>query len=1151
MRAPLTVVLVFFATLPAAAQIVGDQWVPIGPAPIAGFFNSSATGRATAIAVNPKNADQVWVGAAAGGVWYSLNGGKNWTPESDFEDSLAIGAIALDDCSALGCPSIFVGTGENAVRRDTYYGAGLLVGGVTGLQDVSVAWTQRTGTSGVVDFRFASIVDIVLDPTTAGAAKRIWVALSSGVTSSSSGSTVTAPAPTGGYGIYRSNNRGTTWSKVAVPGSGTTQPTDLEIDPGNASTLFAGFMARGLFRTKDKGTTWCPLNKGVVQSVPAGCPAPMLPHVWSEPFDHVEIAIAPSNPQIVYASFGVCADRLIQDCVPSVWRSTNGGNTWTKRTTAVPENQPGFGIDASVYSRYTHALTVDPTNPNRVFLGGLKLWRTDDITAGATATWVESESLGAPEAFGAIIHPDHREIVFAPSKPARVYDTSDGGFHLSNSGGKTWAVGSDDLQITGFHGIATSPKTLTIIGTSQDNAGAQWEGTKEWDHLPCCGDGGSSFLDWDDPLTMYAGSNWGTVKRSTNGGDTWYDITGDWLDTVTPRLFYAPIVQAPSPVSGNHAIYFGTNQLWKNTRKHTDPADLVAIEWVAISPTLATGSFPEIVTADNDQMQAAKPNGGVNVITAIGVAKSNPDRVYIGYYGGEIFRSNGAPCYQASCWLATDPAPPNAPVTRIAVYPTNPDIAYATFSGFGNYPRVWKTIDAGKTWKPHATGLPNNIPANTIAIEHNFPVRVYVGMDSGPNGVSLFRTTDGGASWQPFGKGLPNAPIYDISIDHARDRIVAGTHGRGAFMISKPYIVVSEEVGPLPAMPVSGSGFAANQACTVTVVKADGTPCASGSVDATGGTIRTDAMGRLETVKEGYWSAKEVVWACLNGKCLGDPAGKCETVSRVAVSCGKDTATGTVTGRPSLDAPPSTWLELETGAPSTSPQSSGTLHFTATMRRGAGTESLCTVSVPYTAGQAPVDVLARIEAAVNASSACSAQRVRAVLDRGEPGPGEDEFGRPPRVYLEAPGVAGSELATAIRLQPAPNARSCVFLGGLGTPALGQLHAAKIDLLTAPEGAAGGGTVTLTERTPIGTCRVEIPTIAGQSGPQLATALAAAIQAPGIPGPHPGCPANKNARDITNRDGSLLSVYAKSLRLCSSDAKVGVDMRPNDDRVGQE
>src|SRR6185436_15665289 len=175
-------------------------------------------------------------------------------------------------------------------------------------------------------------------------------------------------------------------------GSGTARPTDLELHPDKPAVLFAGFLGKGLFRSVDKGANWCPLNQGVVQFPPAGCPVPVLPHVTTAPFDHVEVAIAPSNPQIVYASFGVCNDRLIQNCVPSVWRSSNGGNTWTKRTTANPADS-GFGNIASTYSRYTHALTVDPDNPNRVFLGGVKLWRSEDITAGASATWVKTDDL--------------------------------------------------------------------------------------------------------------------------------------------------------------------------------------------------------------------------------------------------------------------------------------------------------------------------------------------------------------------------------------------------------------------------------------------------------------------------------------------------------------------------------------------------------------------------------------------------------------------------------------------------------------------------------------------------------------------------------------------------------------------------------------
>ena len=63
-------------------------------------------------------------------MWHSTDGGATWAPKSDDQPSLAIGSLALAGCGANGCLSIYAGTGENAIRRDTYYGKGLLVGSV-------------------------------------------------------------------------------------------------------------------------------------------------------------------------------------------------------------------------------------------------------------------------------------------------------------------------------------------------------------------------------------------------------------------------------------------------------------------------------------------------------------------------------------------------------------------------------------------------------------------------------------------------------------------------------------------------------------------------------------------------------------------------------------------------------------------------------------------------------------------------------------------------------------------------------------------------------------------------------------------------------------------------------------------------------------
>ena len=1143
--------------VPLSASIEGSTWLPIGPAPIDGFFAGGATGRATAIAVNPTNANEVWLGTATGGVWHSLDSGANWEPETDLEDSLSIGALALDGCDASGCAVIYAGTGENAIRRDTYYGAGLLIGQSSGGEIPIFGWTQRTGTP--FDFRQGSLNDVVLDPTTSGATKRIFVTLSSGVTLGAPESTVTAPAPASGFGIFRSDDNGANWAQVSVSGSNGAKPTDLKMHPTDHLTLFAGFTSRGVFRSTDGGTSWCPLNAGI--ALPPGCPAQGLPNVGTTTFDHVEIAIAPSNPQVVYATFGMCADRLLQNCQPSIFRSADGGATWAAKLVGNPNDGGGFQAG---YSRYTHALTVDPTNPDVLFLGGIALWRSSN---GGTS-FVASDANLAPGPGSPVIHSDHHEVVFHPTSTSRAYSTGDGGFATSTDGGLHWTPRNDDLQITGFQSIASSPLTTSVIGASQDNSAQLFSGSRRWKHMPCCGDGGYSFLDFDNALRMYAGTNFGALTRSDDGGNFWININSG-IPSTDPRLFYAPFVQAPG---GTHSLFFGTNRLFRSTNDGGT--------WTDVSPVLAVGTSGEIVTANSTAAHVAAGTGQ-NVITAIGVAPSDSDQIYVGYYLGQVFRSNGPPCNTLACWTNISTGLPAAPVSRIAVHPTQAGTAYVTFSGFGNFPRVWKTTNSGTTWSAVSTGLPDGIPAITVSIEPSVPERVYVGLDSGPDGASLFRSTNGGGSWSAFSTGLPNVPVDEISIDETHGRMYAGTHGRGAFVLGKPFISNFEGCigGSVWDIPVYGHNFLPNQpSCTLSVLQSNGSICATGTVDVMGGTIRTSAAGELETSRLNMWNGKQVAWACFNGDCVGgtpieqcnddaDGDGDRDPLSTVVVACGPEIAIATVTGCPPLDNPPSSFVELgvsglpgllaegaggfaavelpaDRGLGANLNREGGVLHLVASVQRAVGTVSLCSIAVPYQLGESDEEVLARARDAVNASPTCATNGVQALLDPGNPGSSEDQFPRRPRLLLRAPGISGSQLITALHTDPGKTVGSCVRIDGVGVPVLNQIQVLKVTFTTPPEGAAGGG-LTLVEQTPLGACSLEIPTNLGESGAQIAGAVDAAVHAPGIPGPHPGCPSDRNARDITTRMGFLLAVESSSIELCIRDPKVGFDIRTKD------
>jgi hypothetical protein len=82
------------------------------------------SGRVTTIATTPQRPDQIWVGAADGGVWKSSDAGAHWKPMFDHQGTLAIGSIAVDPTDA---DRVYVGTGEANTNADAYYGLGMYV----------------------------------------------------------------------------------------------------------------------------------------------------------------------------------------------------------------------------------------------------------------------------------------------------------------------------------------------------------------------------------------------------------------------------------------------------------------------------------------------------------------------------------------------------------------------------------------------------------------------------------------------------------------------------------------------------------------------------------------------------------------------------------------------------------------------------------------------------------------------------------------------------------------------------------------------------------------------------------------------------------------------------------------------------------------
>ncbi len=416
----------------------GDVWFPIGPAPIDQTVTSDplsilphvpSAGRATVIAVNPQNSADVWLGTAGGGVWHSTSAGQalkdangklaadpGWTPMTDNQPSLAIGSITLASCTALRCNLILIGTGEASIRRQTYYGAGLIVG----------TWVNPTETTGghydfapfaTEHFRFGSIQDLRYVPDD----NSVYVAVASGVTGSPSGDTKIAPEPLGQYGLHHcllsgtndpstpQDERCTRILDMPTPDGEAGLPSDMEFA---SQRFYVGVYDRGILRSDPNSDAhFCYLNPGIAQhasctsdprpgSPPAG--SDPLPDPTTQPFDHVEIGVGKTatdpDTQVLYAAFGTCkGNRTLVDCDPAVFRSGDSGISWKKlppmpTIPAMPTPMDPLRIDfGAAYSRYTHVLVTHPENDDILFYGGVAaiIESTDrgmtfsDLSAGA------------------------------------------------------------------------------------------------------------------------------------------------------------------------------------------------------------------------------------------------------------------------------------------------------------------------------------------------------------------------------------------------------------------------------------------------------------------------------------------------------------------------------------------------------------------------------------------------------------------------------------------------------------------------------------------------------------------------------------------------------------------------------------------------
>jgi photosystem II stability/assembly factor-like uncharacterized protein len=506
--------------------------------------------------------------------------------------------------------------------------------------------------------------------------------------------------------------------------SDSTAAIDVAINPANPNIIFAamwerirrpqfrkvGGLSTGIWRSTDGGDSWTRLTSG-------------LP-LQSQTNGRIGLAIAPSNPNTVYASYCDNPGYLM-----GFWRSTNGGDTWTSRL--VSPDQGSF----SGFGWYFGKIWVHPTNANTVYFGDVEMWRSLD----GAANW--SSIIGS-------MHVDNHAWYQDPTNPSYVVCGNDGGVFTSQNGGVSWTK-CYDLPITQFYAITIDKlNPHRLYGGTQDNSTPRtWDGVPDnWDVI-FYGDGFYTSVDYTNSNVIYAEAQYGFLGRSTNGG-SFFDIITNGIDGSENVNWCTPVVMSPH---NNQVLFYGAERLYKTTNRGD--------QWNAISPDLTgEGSgnlvYGTITTVDQSTLDAAVIWAG-----------TDDSRVWVTTNGGTNWTNVAANLPDRWC-------------TRVTADVHDMPSAYVTFSGYKEddlMPHIFKTTNFGASWSDISGNLAG-IPINDVLPDPGHPGRLYIGTDFG-----MYYTNNDGVTWFPMGDNHPVCPVFDIDLHVDTRKLVSGTHGRSMY----------------------------------------------------------------------------------------------------------------------------------------------------------------------------------------------------------------------------------------------------------------------------------------------------------------------------------------------------------------------------------
>jgi photosystem II stability/assembly factor-like uncharacterized protein len=743
---------------PIATEFEDLHFRSIGPA--------TMSGRTSSLAVFEANPAIFYVGTAHGGVWKTTSNGAMF--EGQFQDNglISIGSVAV---SQMTPDLVWAGTGESNNRQSTSWGDGVYKS-----TDGGKTWRNM----GLRESKH--IHKIAIDRQDNNI---VFV-----------GATGALFGPGGDRGLYKTTDGGATWKRVLFVDDDT-GVNDVVQSVSDRNTLYASTYQRrrsqccmngggpgsGIWKSTDLGETWTRLTNGL----PTGS------------LGRIGLDVYRRSSNIVYASVeaegapgggrgggggGRGADPAAGRAggagaaapaggapqggnLSGLYRSDDGGATWRRVNAANPRPM------------YFSKVAIDPSNPDRVYMGGVNLHMTNDGGKSMVTNAAQS------------IHSDFHTIWIDPNNSNHLKIGGDGGVAQTYDMSRTW-VQLANVPLALFYHVSYDMETpYNICGGLQDNY--TWCGPSQvrfvrgivnhdWFQVQG-GDGFVGLPDLRDSRIIYSESQDGNMQRKNK-------ITGESKSIRPTPANVLPASDAQnlrfnwdSPLTlsphSSGVLYAGANKVFKST----DRGD----SWIAISPDLtANRNRNEIVTMGvvGSQVRIATNDGISSWGTIVSFAES-PRQAGV-YYTGTDDGTASASKDEGKTWTNVTKNMPGFPEGAwiSEVVPSRYDAAtvYVTvdahrLNNYGTF--IWVSTDYGATFRSINGNLKTEVVKTLIEDPKNQDV-LYIGTETG-----IFLTLDRGKSWRRLKANLPTVRVDEMVIHPRENSLIVGTHGRAAWVL--------------------------------------------------------------------------------------------------------------------------------------------------------------------------------------------------------------------------------------------------------------------------------------------------------------------------------------------------------------------------------